>query len=69
MFDDGGGIDVQGGTLILTDSTLSDNVGGAITAGGGTVNVADSTLSSNSFGAGIENSNGTCRRQHSLQQQ
>jgi hypothetical protein len=60
----GGGIYNVGGTVIVSDSTLSGNDalynGGGIYNIGGTVTVSSSTLSGNSarFGGGIYNSGG-----------
>jgi hypothetical protein len=61
----GGGIYNHGGTLILTNSTLSLNsadYGGGIYNGGGTLNVSNSSLLGNSaavYGGGIANDTGT----------
>jgi hypothetical protein len=60
----GGGISNAGGTVTVSDSTLSGNAagyGGGISNAGGTVTVSDSTLSSNGAtnGGGIYNGGGT----------
>ncbi|MCP4202858.1 MAG: hypothetical protein GY769_13120 [bacterium] len=58
----GGGVYSYGGTLLLTNSTLSDNLsvlgGGIYNSGGGTVTLTDTTLSGNTagFGGGVYNS-------------
>lgn len=66
--DGGGGIWNDGGTLTVTDSTLSGNGGGnggGISNDGGTVTVTDSTLAGNDaydgggVGGGIDNKAGT----------
>ena len=59
--DDGGGIQNSGGTVTLTNSTLSGNtasLGGGIHNSSGTVTLTNSTLSGNTagFGGGIDNS-------------
>jgi len=63
--DQGGGIRNNGGTVALTNSTLSGNAaslfGGGIYNNEGTVTLAASTLTSNSavsFGGGIESNRG-----------
>lgn len=65
---DGGGIINRGGTLSITDSTITDNYSGTFTGGGiynsGTLTVTDSTISNNSTdngffsGGGIYNDRG-----------
>jgi hypothetical protein len=66
----GGGIDSYGGTVIITNSTISGNSadfaggGGIYSYGGGVVTLADSTISGNmatggSSGGGISNPDGT----------
>jgi hypothetical protein len=54
----GGGITSSGGTLTVSQSTLSGNQGGGITSSGGTLTVSQSTLSGNQ-GGGITSSGGT----------
>ncbi len=65
---DGGGVINRGGTLSITDSTITDNYSGTFTGGGiynsGTLTVTDSTISNNSTdngffsGGGIYNDRG-----------
>jgi CSLREA domain-containing protein len=56
----GGGIYNAGGTLTVTNSTISGNSGGGIyNDAGGMVTVTDSTLSGNTSGGGIYNDGGT----------
>jgi hypothetical protein len=57
----GGGIFNDGGTLEITNSTVSDNDGGGIFNDGGTLEITNSTLSNNlsTNGAGILNDGGT----------
>ena len=70
----GGGISNSGGTVTVSNSTLSGNAasnGGGINNSGGTVTVSNSTLSSNNAaiqGGGIYNNGGSCdgEQQHAV---